>query len=158
MVGSDTHLSQAARAARATFHSFNVNFSFIIIKAIRPSRIPKLCTLCSSHRIELFPAKIERFPGPPPPPPGPPSLCSKYYVQPSLWVRQAGPISENPVLAGESWPRTLGAPQHKLSMQSCSVRSRFRSCIYSELGGSFGARTLTGMAGLTHSQVYCLHS
>jgi len=48
-------------------------FSFIIIKAIRPSHLPKPCTLCSSHEIELFTAKIERFPGPPPPPPGPPS-------------------------------------------------------------------------------------
>ena len=129
-MGSDTHLSQAARAARATFHSFNVNFSFIIIKAIRPSRIPKLCTLCSSHRIELFPAKIERFSGHLPPPPGPPSQCSKNYVHPSLWVRQAaGPLSADHILAGESWPRTLSAFRHKLSMQSCSVRSSLRSCI-----------------------------
>jgi len=32
-------------------------------------------------------------------------------------------------LAGKSWPSTLGVPQCKLSMQSCSVRSGLRSCI-----------------------------
>ena len=49
--------------------------TFIIHKTSRANRLPKPCTLCSSHRIELFPAEFERIPGPPPPPP-PPGLPS----------------------------------------------------------------------------------
>jgi len=44
-------------------------FTSYKLKTSHANRLPKPCTLCSLHRIKLFPAKIKRFPGPPPPDP-----------------------------------------------------------------------------------------
>jgi hypothetical protein len=118
-------------AARVTFHSFKRElFPFMIIKAIRPSRIPKPCTLCTSHRIELFPAKKGVQNRTFTPDPRTFTKTSPILLQTPLvsWWHKRGAF-ENPLSDRDFHPAHLGTSRHKLSMQGCSIRSSLSSCI-----------------------------
>ena len=121
----------------------------IIYKSSRTNRLPKPCTLCSSHRIELFPAKIERFPGPSLPPPGPPhnapTIMSNHRCG---WGKPRGHFLRTPFWQGNPSPAFWAPPGTNWVCRVAQLGPAWGPA-YSEVGGSFGAGTLTGMAGLT---------